>query len=317
MPDYVLHEPLPALTHPTLVFMLTGWIDASGAAAGARCSAVEQACERPTAGHLRRRHVHRLPRPAPDDGAARRRQHPARVARHRAQGRPRRRRPRRAHAGGPEPDSQWRRFAQSFAELAVELGVAQAVGFGAYPYATPHTRPSRLSSTSPSPELAASLPFLKNSVDVPAGMGAVLEQALFSRGRAGHDDLGAGAALRQRDGLPGGHRRRCSPACATWPTSPSTTASWSRRPNTQRLRLDELVAQNDDHVGMLRQLEQAFDTRVGGDARPRQHGASRAATSWPPSWSGSSASRVEASSERLRRLATVPSAPSRTGGIAR
>ena len=30
--------------------------------------------------------------------------------------------------------------------------------------------------------------------------------------------------------------------------------------NMQRLRLDELVAQNDDHVGMLRQLEHAFDT---------------------------------------------------------
>ena len=42
--------------------------------------------------------------------------------------------------GGPEPDSQWRRFADGFADLAVELGVAQAVGLGAYPYATPHTR---------------------------------------------------------------------------------------------------------------------------------------------------------------------------------
>ena len=54
--------------------------------------------EHHVAGHLRRRSVHRLPGPAPHDGAARRREHTARVARHRAEGRPRRRRPRPAAA---------------------------------------------------------------------------------------------------------------------------------------------------------------------------------------------------------------------------
>src|SRR5688572_13928971 len=43
-PTYQLHEPLPALTAPVLVVMLTGWIDASGAAATAM-TAIEGAAE--------------------------------------------------------------------------------------------------------------------------------------------------------------------------------------------------------------------------------------------------------------------------------
>ena len=71
---------------------------------------------------------------------------------------------------GPEPDMAWRRFAQESAQLASELGVKRMVALGAYPFATPHTRPSRLSLSAPSPEVAARLPLLKNSVDVPAGV---------------------------------------------------------------------------------------------------------------------------------------------------
>jgi hypothetical protein len=258
MADYVLHEPLPELSSPTLVFMLTGWIDASGAAAAA-LTAVEQACAaRPLVTFDGDTFIdYRARRPTVElrEGVNSRLTWPDIVVKvgrdvdgHDV-----------LTLGGPEPDAQWRRFAQSFSELAVELGVSQAVGLGAYPYATPHTRAARLSSTSPSPELAASLPFLKNTVDVPAGMGAVLEHALFARG---------------------------VPATTIWAQVPhyvsampypaATTALLAglrdmariavddselvQAANMQRLRLDELVAQNDEHVGMVRQLEQAFDT---------------------------------------------------------
>ena len=46
---------------------------------------------------------------------------------------------------GPEPDMAWHRFAAAVSDIAVELDVTQMVGFGAYPFATPHTRPPRLS----------------------------------------------------------------------------------------------------------------------------------------------------------------------------
>ncbi len=50
---YALHEPLPTLDSPVLVVMLTGWIDASGAAAAAMATVQEEWSVRP-AGHLRR-----------------------------------------------------------------------------------------------------------------------------------------------------------------------------------------------------------------------------------------------------------------------
>ena len=63
-----------------------------------------------------------------------------------------------------------------------QLGVSRMVGLGAYPFATPHTREPRLSSTSPSADVVDSVSYLKNSVDVPAGMGAVLEHAFTDKG---------------------------------------------------------------------------------------------------------------------------------------
>ena len=42
---------------------------------------------------------------------------------------------------GPEPDMRWRAFCESVAQLCAQLGVVQVMHLGAYPAATPHTRP--------------------------------------------------------------------------------------------------------------------------------------------------------------------------------
>lgn len=42
---------------------------------------------------------------------------------------------------GPEPDTRWHAFAECVIELCTKLGVTQFVQLGAYPAATPHTRP--------------------------------------------------------------------------------------------------------------------------------------------------------------------------------
>ena len=59
--------------------------------------------------------------------------------------------------------------AQQHQSFATQLGVRMAVFLGSYPFASPHTRPPRLSTSSPSAEVIDPLPFLRNSVDVPAG----------------------------------------------------------------------------------------------------------------------------------------------------
>ncbi|MBW3604322.1 MAG: PAC2 family protein [Actinobacteria bacterium] len=46
---------------------------------------------------------------------------------------------------GPEPDMRWHAFAEEVAAVCVRLGVEQVVQLGAYPAATPHTRPVAVS----------------------------------------------------------------------------------------------------------------------------------------------------------------------------
>lgn len=76
---------------------------------------------------------------------------------------------------GPEPDTHWNLFAETIADISVQFGVRRMIGIGAYPFATPHTRAVYVSCTSPDKDLVASLPYLKSSVDVPAGMAAAIE----------------------------------------------------------------------------------------------------------------------------------------------
>ncbi len=83
---------------------------------------------------------------------------------------------------GPEPDHSWKAFGHAVVGLAAELGVTQVVGLGAYPATVPHTRPVRLSITAGTEELAARWPYLRGTLDVPAGAQAVVERFATDRG---------------------------------------------------------------------------------------------------------------------------------------
>lgn len=168
---------------------------------------------------------------------------------------------------GPEPDMAWHRFARCTAELATDLGVTTMVALGSYPFTTPHTRPSKVSISTPSHDLLASLPFLRSSVDVPAGMAAVLEHAMHEVG---------------------------IPAVGLWAQVPHYIASLEypaasvalldalhdaadvlvdgaelRQDSiVQRRRLDTMVAGNEDHARMVRQLEELHDVADDESAQP-------------------------------------------------
>jgi len=159
---------------------------------------------------------------------------------------------------GHEPDAMWHRFGDLVGDIAVELGASFMLGFGAYPFATPHTRPSRISVTCGSPEVAATMPFNKNSVDVPAGVEAVLERALTDRGvpasglwvQVPHYVANApypAASIALLDAL-----RQVTGISAD-------TALLQEEAQTHRMRLDELVAASQEHLLMVQQLETVFD----------------------------------------------------------
>jgi PAC2 family len=257
---YELHGDLPMLDRPVLVVQLNGWIDASGAAAAAM-AAVEEACSStPLATFDSDLFVdYRARRPLMElrEGVNTRlvwndiQLNLGRDAKDHAV----------LTLTGPEPDSQWKAFARAVTELSLRLGVYQMVALGAYPFATPHTRPSRLSSSSPSADVVANLPYLKNSVDVPAGMSAVLEHGLTEAGVA---SLGIwvqvphyvsamsypAASVALLDGL----REVTGITVAA--------GDLAREADIQRARIDKLVSGNDEHTNMVQQLETAYDMLV-------------------------------------------------------
>lgn len=254
---YILHEDLPTLDEPVMVVMLTGWIDASAAAAAAMATVQQEWAVRRLATFDGDTFIdYRARRPTMElrEGVNERlvwadiELHVGRdVEGHDV-----------LTLSGPEPDSQWRRFADVVSTLAVELHVGKMVALGAYPFATPHTREPRLSSSSPSAEVVANVPYLKNSVDVPAGIAAVLEHAFAEKGM---EALGIWAQVPHYVSAMGYPAATLALLTGLHDvTGLIIDASAIRQESTiQRQRLDQLVAGNDEHRTMVAQLEELYD----------------------------------------------------------
>jgi hypothetical protein len=259
--EWLVDEPM--LHEPVLVVMLTGWIDAAGAAAAA-ADALSRECETSP--------IVRFDDDTFIDFRARR---PVMELRDgintdlvwstielRAG---------RSTSGrdvllltGPEPDMAWHRFARALSDISVELGVTKMVALGAYPFAAPHTRTPRLSCSSPSTEVLANVTFARSSVDVPAGMAAALEHALHAQRipalgiwvQVPHYVVAMpypAASVALLDGV-------------TEVTGIEVTAADLRAAvGPQRQRIDASIDGNSEHLGMLRQLEELYDASIDGD----------------------------------------------------
>ena len=162
---------------------------------------------------------------------------------------------------GPEPDHQWRAFTAAVGELAMSFGVGLVIGLGAFPAPVPHTRPARLASTATTSELAQRVGFLPGALDVPAGVQAALERGFAELGipavglwaRVPHYAAAmpypeASAVL--LEGL-------TSVAGIT-----TDTADLRRAAEASRQHLDELIANSEEHIALVRQLETQVDVDV-------------------------------------------------------
>lgn len=162
---------------------------------------------------------------------------------------------------GPEPDHQWRAFTRAVGELAMSFGVTLVIGLGAFPAPVPHTRPARLASTATSTELAQRVGYLPGALDVPAGVQAALER--------GFGDLGVPAV---------GLWARVPHYAAAMPYPEASavllegltsvanittdTSELRRAAEASRQKLDELIANSDEHIALVRQLETQVDADV-------------------------------------------------------
>lgn len=159
---------------------------------------------------------------------------------------------------GPEPDFRWHAFTRAVLDIAQQFGVSLFAGLGAFPAPVPHTRPVRLAATASTRRLADLVGFVNGTIEVPTGICAALEVSFDA---AGIEAVGLWA--------------RVPHYVATMPYPASAAALLETLAAVASLdvdvrdlhtaaeltsaRIDELIAGNDEHVALVRQLEEAVD----------------------------------------------------------
>lgn len=155
---------------------------------------------------------------------------------------------------GSEPDHLWRAFADAVAGLAVRFGVRMVVDLGAYPAPVPHTQPTSVVATATTPELAEAVGHLPGTVDVPAGVAAVIARRCAE---AGLPAVGLWAQVpHYASGIP-------SPAASLAHLAALQrvagvrfpTGDLSRRAAATIEHINALVAANPEHAAMVAELE--------------------------------------------------------------
>lgn len=254
---------LPDLEKSLLVVMLSGWIDASAAAASAMETLISETAAKPLLTFDADTFIdYRARRPTMElrDGVNTKLNWsaPELLLGSDCNGKPV------LLLTGPEPDNRWQKFTEVVSQLAVALDVRRMLGIGAYPIATPHTRAVQVSCSSPSREIIATLPYIKSSVDVPAGMEAALEHALAVR------SIGAIGLWAQVPHYvasmpyPAASAALLEAVCESGDIT-IDSSNMRQQAALQRERLDQLVIANPEHASMLTQLEQAFDESHSGN----------------------------------------------------
>lgn len=160
---------------------------------------------------------------------------------------------------GAEPDRLWQQFTDEVVTLALDFGARMCVGLGAYPFAAPHTRPSRIACTASTPSLAEG-GLLRASLDFPGGIQAAIEQACDTRGIP---SIGLWAQVPHYVPtvmpFPAGSVALID-ALAKVADLALPLGDLPSRAEATRDRLNELMAQNPQHLTMLHQLEEGWDS---------------------------------------------------------
>lgn len=164
---------------------------------------------------------------------------------------------------GAEPDHQWRGFTEAALTLAQAFDTRMVVGLGAYPATVPHTRPVTLSVTAATPDLASVSGLLRGTLDVPAGVQAVIERRCdelgipaiglwaqvphYVSGDPTPFHAGSLALIRQLERTAG---------------LELPTGSLADEAEATRQRLDAAVQGNPEHLSMLHALEARHDEMI-------------------------------------------------------
>lgn len=255
---------LPDLKDPVLIVMLSGWIDASGAASSAMAHIINESAARSLIEFDADTFIDfRARRPFMElrEGVN------TRIAWNLPE----------MQVGtddnnrdvllltGPEPDIAWNAFAEAVAGLAKQLQVTKCIGLGAYPFGAPHTRTVGLTATSPDPTIIERLTLSKNSLDAPAGVEAIIEHAMHRIGIPAFCLWAQIPHYVSSMAYPAASAALIDAVCLETGLA-YNTATLRQEAVVQRERLDQLVSNNPDHAEMLSKLEEAYDALHGATA---------------------------------------------------
>ncbi|WBB69834.1 PAC2 family protein [Micromonospora sp. WMMD812] len=164
---------------------------------------------------------------------------------------------------GPEPDLQWERFVAAVAGLAARLDVRLTVGLNSIPMAVPHTRPTGVTAHATRRELIAGYEPWLQRVQVPAGVGHLLEYRLGEQNR---DALGFAAHV------PHYVAQTEYPAAAEVLLASVSRSTGLLLPRdglrsaaeVVRVEIDRQVAQTEDAAALVQALEEQYDAFARG-----------------------------------------------------
>ncbi len=164
---------------------------------------------------------------------------------------------------GPEPDVQWERFIAAVAILVAELDVRIVIGLNSIPMAVPHTRPPTVIAHGSPPDLVADYPKWLPTIQVPAGVGNLLEYRL---GAAGTPACGFAVAvpyyLAQLEYPRAAHTLLDCLARAGELSLP--TEALEHAADAIRGDIDKQVAGSEEIAGLVHGLERQYDDMTEG-----------------------------------------------------
>ncbi|MCX4473335.1 PAC2 family protein [Micromonospora sp. NBC_01655] len=164
---------------------------------------------------------------------------------------------------GPEPDLQWERFVAAVGGLSARLDVRLTVGLNSIPMAVPHTRPTGVTAHATRRELISGYEPWLQRVQVPGGVGHLLE---FRLGEQGRDALGFAAHV------PHYVAQAEYPAAAEVLLASVSRSTGLLLPRdglrsaaeVVRAEIDRQVAQTEDAAALVAALEEQYDAFARG-----------------------------------------------------
>jgi proteasome assembly chaperone (PAC2) family protein len=179
MPPLIQVDAMPSLRDPVMAVVLTGWVDAGMAGAGALSVLAEQGALRPFA-RIDLSELLDLQQTRPTvrlaGGAAREVVWPSIEIGAGRLGRDL------VIVSGPEPSLCWRAVLGELTDFAVQLGVKRAFSLGGIPSVASHRHPVWVLATGSSPELVEEIGGWRSDYEGPGGATSVLQVMLGAAG---------------------------------------------------------------------------------------------------------------------------------------